>query len=567
MNLKKLIAFFIAAFFAVNVFSQEALKSVEEEYYDFLSLTGITERPTLGYRTLSDSVWNYNENVSDEITDEIVTHPWSNLNLGKTFTLWQYKKEDSNWFTKGIPESLKLKIYGPKWFNSYNTKTPYGQNDGALWQGSGYNTSLTAGLRLEGYGFEFTVKPQLSWMENKEFEFIEGVNGSKYSYFCGGIDLVQRYGDSSLWNFNWGDSEVRWSWHSFTVGFGTQNPWLGPAWLNPMLGSNNAPGYPKVDIGLRKTKIIIPGIDLYLGEFEGRVWTGKLTQSDYVNTTYNYDTMVNGLTIAYSIPYFENFVFGGTRIILSRFKNENFKYIGRLFTMSKGNDVSGEGEDQKVALFFDWILPKAGFEVFLEFGVDDYTTYPLENFFHTAIYTVGIKQRIPIELHKIIKTLPVIPLDSEFIFEFNNFEMSQDFQMQWQYGGYYVHGQIMSGYTNGGQILGAGTGSFGNSQFFGYKIFYPRGSVLLSMQRFCPNNNYIYNKAVNADASKPSAIWEQYWANFEANLTFGLYADYYILDSLRVGGSATFIKHGNYMYKRGNDFNSFSFTLEAEYTL
>ncbi|MCR4952658.1 MAG: hypothetical protein K6A43_01170, partial [Treponema sp.] len=156
MNLKKLIAFFIAAFFAVNVFSQEALKSVEEEYYDFLSLTGITERPTLGYRTLSDSVWNYNENVSDEITDEIVTHPWKNLNLGKTFTLWQYKKADSNWFTKGIPESLKLKIYGPEWFNSYNTATPYGQNDGALWQGRGYNTSLTAGLRLEGYGFELT---------------------------------------------------------------------------------------------------------------------------------------------------------------------------------------------------------------------------------------------------------------------------------------------------------------------------------------------------------------------------------------------------------------------------
>ena len=32
-------------------FAQEALKSTEEEYYDFLSLTGAAERPTLRLRT------------------------------------------------------------------------------------------------------------------------------------------------------------------------------------------------------------------------------------------------------------------------------------------------------------------------------------------------------------------------------------------------------------------------------------------------------------------------------------------------------------------------------------
>ena len=41
--------------------AQESLKSIEEDYYDFLSLTGVVERPTLGYRTLSDSVWLFNE--------------------------------------------------------------------------------------------------------------------------------------------------------------------------------------------------------------------------------------------------------------------------------------------------------------------------------------------------------------------------------------------------------------------------------------------------------------------------------------------------------------------------
>ena len=62
------------------LFSQEALKSIEEEYYDFLSLQGITERPYLNYRTLSDSEWNIKE-------DENTSHPWKDLNLGTKKTL------------------------------------------------------------------------------------------------------------------------------------------------------------------------------------------------------------------------------------------------------------------------------------------------------------------------------------------------------------------------------------------------------------------------------------------------------------------------------------------------
>ena len=60
--MKKIILILSALFTTVFTLSaQEALKSIEEEYYDFLSLTGIVERPTLGYRTLSDSVWLFNE--------------------------------------------------------------------------------------------------------------------------------------------------------------------------------------------------------------------------------------------------------------------------------------------------------------------------------------------------------------------------------------------------------------------------------------------------------------------------------------------------------------------------
>ena len=57
--MKKILLSLTAILSASFLFSQEALKSIEEEYYDFLSLQGIVERPTLGYRTLSDSEWKF----------------------------------------------------------------------------------------------------------------------------------------------------------------------------------------------------------------------------------------------------------------------------------------------------------------------------------------------------------------------------------------------------------------------------------------------------------------------------------------------------------------------------
>ena len=67
MSISKKNIFYVTLIFLLfPIFSQEALKSIEEEYYDFLSLTGVVARPTLGYRNLSDNVWKFNEVESFE---------------------------------------------------------------------------------------------------------------------------------------------------------------------------------------------------------------------------------------------------------------------------------------------------------------------------------------------------------------------------------------------------------------------------------------------------------------------------------------------------------------------
>ncbi|MBB5218409.1 hypothetical protein DYE49_05290 [Treponema rectale] len=542
INLRASFITLAAAIFSYHfLYAQVPLKSTEEEYFDFLSLTGTTERPTVGYRTLSDSVWEYSENSINESI-------WEKNNLGTTKILWQSQKPSSNWFTKGIKKSVSVKVYGPEWYNSYNTTAPYGQNDGALWQGKGYNTSFSAGARIECCGLEATFKPQLCWSQNLNFDTLPGTYGSIWSYFWGepgdsasaSIDLPQRFGDTSFWNFDWGESEIRYSWNTFTLGFGTQNPWLGPAWLNPMLGSNNAGGYPKLDLGLRKTRLVLPIINADAGFIEARLWTGRLEESDYFDSNKSNDyRMLTGISLSYSPSFLEGLTLGINRIFMTTWNSKNLKYIGRLFKISHGNDTTGDGEDQKFAVYMDWLFPSAGFEFYGEVGIDDYTDKKISNPFHTAIYTFGLKKSLNLYLSK--------KITGELIFEFSNFEMSQDFQFEWQYGGYYTHSKITQGYTNRGQILGAGSGYAGNSQFLGLRIYYQKGSTMIFGHRHCPDNNYILSKSIGTSLEE-SKNWR---AKYKTYISFGINQIYYIKTNFQLTASFTLsaIEYADYSNK------------------
>lgn len=540
------------------LFSQEALKSIEEDYYDFMALKGIMDSPTLGYRTLSDNLWLYNIDDEDLLSSDV----WAENNLGSTYSLWEPDAASENFFVRGLKQSLTLRLYGPEWFNSYNTTTPYGQNDGALWQGRGYNTSLTTGLRFEGYGFELTFKPQLSWSQNKEFDIDKNIYPNPYSYsFHSGtvnhnIDLVQRYGDSSFFNYDWGDSEVRWTWHTLTFGFGTQNPWLGPAYINPMLGSNNSAGYLKFDAGLRKTEVIIPYLNWNLGFIEGRIWVGQLKESEYFDKDDdNNERMLTGMSASYNPSFIPGFTIGLNRIFLTYWKTENLSYILRLFNASRANGTSsGNDEDQKFSLFAQWAFPKVGFTIYGEYGRDDFSFDEETNPFHTAIYTIGAKQNIPLPFD----------LKSELILEWNNFEMSQDFQLQWDYLGYYAHGFVRQGYTNNGQNLGAGSGAFGNSQFIQYKVYYPKGYTALKFHRHCPNNNSVYSQAVYTAAEK-GPVYHKWYANFQTYFCYGISSLYFITDSLSANAEFNYIKIYNYNYDDPNDINNFNLKCNLKY--
>ncbi|MBO4533078.1 MAG: hypothetical protein J5726_05200 [Treponema sp.] len=559
---------FITFLLTINISfltAQEALKSTEEEYYDFLSLQGLVERPTLGYRTLSDSVWQLDDNTE---------HVWGNNNLGSTKILWQAATPADNWFANGLFQGFKYKIFGPEWFNSYNTAAPYGQNDGALWQGKGYNTALTTGLRLEGYGFELTFKPQISWMQNLEFDIMDNnaYYSNKYAYIWGygsnkGVDAPQRFGDKSFWNYDWGDSEVRWTWNTFTFGFGTESIWLGSAWLNPILHSNNAASYPKFDIGLRKTKLTIPYLNYDLGYLEARMWLGKLSESKYFDTDEtNNNNQITGMSVYFSPALLDGLVLGINKICLSKWDDdEYYKYLNPFYGM-KGSYHQNEVEDQKISISADYIIPKGGIDVFMELGIDDHINATesidsyITHYWHTFVYTFGLKKQIDINE----------TFNGELLFEWNNTEMSQDFQMHWSYN-FGFHSAITQGYTNKGQWLGSGIGYGGQSQYLGFKLYYPKGNSLIYIHRYNPDNNFLFKEAIYKVATGENGeLHKTTWNYYKGILAIGVQSNYYFTNSFEGMLGITYSRIVNPLYNQASQkyevWNNINFNLALKYS-
>lgn len=511
----KIISCFLFFLSSAAVFSQEALKSIEEEYYDFLALQGLVERPSLNYRTLSDSKWHLSEEAQ---TSDL--NIWKNNNLGTT---------------KKLSKSITFKFYGPEWFNSYNSKAPYGQNDGALWQGKGYNTSFSTGFRFEGYGFELTLKPQLSWSQNKEFEYITpAYSGSAYSgkadrygyYGVASVDAPQRFGNSSFATFDWGDSEVRYSWNSFTVGVGTQAIWLGPAKLNPILHSNNAPSYPKIDLGLRKTELG------NFGAIEGRVWYGRLTESEWFdNNSENNINLMAGISAAWALPgIFEGLTLGINRTMLSKWDNLSKRSLFGIFLPKLDSGFGSDKNDQRFSFSVDYLMPKSNLELYVEWGYNDYYSnlykfirYP----FHTRGITAGINKAFQLKNKNSI----------EFLFEYTNLESSRDYELIDWVTTFYAHHIITQGHTNKGQWLGAGIGTGGNSQYFGIKYRTSKTGWTVFLQRRNPDLDYTWYKDDNSDKRTESST--------RAMLNTGLELLYFITPSIQLTGSAILNRNFN----------------------
>lgn len=522
--LKRVCVLIYIPVFTLFCFAQEIVLSPREQYYDFLSLDGTVSREFLNYRTMSDSLWT-------------MTNP--------DHDIW---KHDDTVFT--ISDTIRARPYGPYLYTSWNSSAPYGVNDRALWQGKGVNALFSAGVQLSGYGFSAVLKPDLVFSQNSDFTIITPAysaetyadKAAKWGYYgIPSIDAPQRFGNSMFWDYSWGDSEIRYSWKSFTIGFGTQSIWLGPAKINPLLHSNNAVPYPKLDIGLRKQQIRF--FDRYFGDLELRSWWGRTEESDFFDSISDNDyNLITGLSISFAPSFAPDLAFGFHRTMLSDWEDMDYTSILTLLWPLMENSAGKDERDQRASLTVSWMIPRAQAELYVEWARNDFSPsldhvirYP----FHTQAYTVGGQKSF---------TTPFLPNNRHrIVLEITNIESSRDYIFLWPTT-FYAHHIIKQGYTNGGQWIGAGIGTGGNSQYIALETFYEKGSTRVFFQRVNPDNDYVWFM----DFNSPHEVIKLHEQKIRADLSLGIQGNYFISDMLQLSYSAVVTDSHNYNYENNS---------------
>ena len=348
---------------------------------------------------------------------------------------------------------------------TFNSAYPYGANDGPLWAGRGLTVAASGGVSGHLGPFSFSVAPRAFRAANRPFDLLPngktGAQAFNHGTYSDLVDLPQRFGSAPYSRLDPGNSFLRFDTRLLAAGISTANEWIGPATEFPFLLGTNAAGFPHLFLRTGEP------VNVGFGRLQARVTWGKLDQSDYSpvsgSTRYIAGDQTGTIRLAASaeavilprgIP--------GLELGLARFfhvpyregePSANFwrKPFRLFFTKNEFAQGDTAGADNQLAsVFFRWVFPHSGFEIYGERGYED-QFYDLrefiENLDHDREYMLGFQ--------KILRARPggMDVLKAELI----NYQRSTLALIRGE-GFVYVHGTLRQGHTNRGQLLGASPG-------------------------------------------------------------------------------------------------------------
>jgi hypothetical protein len=397
----------------------------------------------------------------------------------------------------------RFSIVFPQIMYVNNTKLPFGQNDGALWAGTGANVRALAGFTLSAGPVRLVAIPELVYSSNNRFpinpvdpRFIPQPNllagrdhfSSPWNQFPYSIDLPWRFGSNPIKKVYPGQSSLTVVAGPVEAGVATENEWWGPAFRNPIVMSDNAAGFPHA---LLRTSHSVSTI---LGRLDARWIIGSLKESGFfdVDSTDNTRSL-SALAITWKRNAESGLTLGFTRSVFSSLsKDENA--FGHLFDALKGvghpdarstlDRTMTPGSDQIMSLFARWALPIYGLETYVEWGRGDFPV-SIRDFLvqpnHSRAYTVGTQW-----VHD-VGTTTRVRLQGEV----TNEEQTGSYRFR-PVGSLYTSRSVIQGYTNYGQIIGSGIGPGSSSQWVAGDYFRGgwQGGITIGRTRF--NNDAYY---------------------------------------------------------------------------
>jgi hypothetical protein len=388
-----------------------------------------------------------------------------------------------------------FKLLPVSWQQQYTSHHPYGWNDGAMIRAKGYQTMVSAGVYAKYKILSIQIRPEFVFAENKAF-----LEGPIYS---DGIDLPERYGNRSYNRLLWGQSNVRLNFGPVSLGLSNENLWWGPGIRNSLLMSNSAQGFKHLTLNT------VRPLRTALGSIEGQIIAGRLEGSGFTASLEDDWRYLSAIAFTYQPKWVPGLFLGISRSFQTYHENlkglSDYIPLFRPYQKAKDKNQNSAGSDEKdqlTSVYARWLLTKARAEVYFEYGAND-NSYDLRDFTmspeHSRAYIVGMSKLIPFKNR-----------EDEHIrigFEITHMEQSIDRLIR-NAGGWYSHFQIREGYTNRGEVLGAGVGPGGNLVSLDVSWYKGIKHIGLQLERYEHNgDNYDAQYSANQDGR---------WVDFSA---------------------------------------------------
>lgn len=405
---------------------------------------------------------------------------------------------------------LDLQLLPISWIQQVNTKYPYGYNDGGMIPTRGYQTQMSAGVSARYKGFEVQLRPEFIYAKNKDYQRFDSdqlFHWQGWYSLHNNIDMPERFGEDAYQKLYLGQSYIRYNYRSLSLGVSSENLWWGPGMYNSLLMSNTAPGF--LHITLNTNKPIKTGI----GSFEGQLIGGQLRSSGYTPTPLgnpkHFDTLyeekppgwryISGFVMTYQPKWLPGLSLGHARTYIvyrhdmGNSLNSFLPFFGPgSWTDPNDPNVNLNSEQRKSrdgykSFFFRWVLPAGQAEFYGEYGRNDpaWDSRDLKvELEHSRAYTLGLRK---------LFTLPGIHQDHlQFNFELTQLASSRTSTIR-NSPPWYVSGLVRDGYTNRGQVLGAGSGPGSSVQTLNFSWLRGMKQIGLMFQRYERNSDFYFN--------------------------------------------------------------------------
>jgi len=421
-----------------------------------------------------------------------------------------------------------FKILPVDFIMEYSSHHPYSRNNGSMIPNRGYQQLVSFGFHAELGPLSIQFKPEAVYAENRNFEGFPdshyGITWARRYSLWNLIDMPERFGENAYKKSLFGQSSIRLNYKGLSLGLSSENIWWGPSIRNSIMMSNQAQGFNHITFNTTRP------IKTPIGNFEWQLVTGRLEGSGFKppepdqtfgstllyipkNDDWRY---YQGLTFTYSPKWIDGLSLGFIRWVqmYGEFAIANSDYFPVFESLFRKNDRYGltsdsleRERDQGAGIFGRWVWQDAKAEIYGELNYND-AKYNLRDLIldsdHARAYTIGI--------HKVFQKDSTSKI-YEFSWERTMMQQTSSRLLR-NAGSWYVHGTVRHGYTNNGEVLGAGIGPGSNSQYFEFAMIDKLDKYSIAFEVIDQDNDFfIY-------AFEEAEDFRRYWKDFNVHFSF-----------------------------------------------